>query len=124
MRAAEVPIRIVATTARDLPSYSTLVQLQQTLLEEERVTFLRSLSGPLGTHPMCQLHSAAVYQKALCRIFEISGAPLAQVLRERNAAVMESVCSVMPPSLFMSQIARLEAEQRELLQELGKKGRV
>ena len=59
---------------------------------------------------MMQLHSSAVYQKALCRIFEIGGAPLAQMLRERNAAVTE-------------QIARLEVEQKTLLQELGKKGK-
>ena len=87
----EVPLCIVPGTSRDLPSYNTLVQMQQTLLEEERVTFLRSVSGPAGAHPIAQLHNAAVYQKALCRIFELGGAPLAQVLRERKAAVTESV---------------------------------
>lgn len=103
-------MRIVPPSCRDLPGFLSLVQMQNTLLEEERVTFLRSLSGPTGAHPMMQLHSAAVYQKALCRIFEIGGAPLTQMMRERNAEVLES-------------IARLEAEQRTLLQELGKRGK-
>lgn len=62
-----------------------LVELQQNLWDEERDSYHNSLKAHSQKHPFVLMHSAAIYQKALCRLLEYSCSPLLLLLQQRLA---------------------------------------
>jgi hypothetical protein len=62
-----------------------LVELQKSLWDEERESYYSSIKSRSDRHPFVCLHSAAVYQKALCRLLEYSCSPLLLLLQERRS---------------------------------------
>jgi len=78
----DVPLLFVDPNTTD-NCLEELVELQKILAQEERASYIASLSQKDNTHPFIKIHSSAVYQKALCRLLEYSCAPLVQVLQQQ-----------------------------------------
>eukprot|EP00294_Goniomonas_avonlea_P001753 CAMPEP_0114550512 /NCGR_PEP_ID=MMETSP0114-20121206/6112_1 /TAXON_ID=31324 /ORGANISM="Goniomonas sp, Strain m" /LENGTH=294 /DNA_ID=CAMNT_0001735289 /DNA_START=8 /DNA_END=892 /DNA_ORIENTATION=- len=89
--------------AQHTAALQPLVDLQRILLREEKDSYHASLhrradggrgcggkcdsSGTgIEVHPLQALHSAAVYQKVLCRLMELSSIPLLYTLESRSEA--------------------------------------
>lgn len=104
----EVPIFIVPPPPEAPNLFEKLVALQRILLAEEKASYQESLKGSVPLHPLLQIHSASVYQKALCRVMEYSVLPLLNALGNqdaRNARKLEE----------------LQEEKRQLQQQLKNK---
>jgi len=95
IEAVEIPFRIVAPTATPKGSFNTfdkLVALQDILYSEENSAYTNSLQQ-FGSqnHPLAQMHSAAVYQKSLCRLLELETLPLLHMLQQRHQYNLEKI---------------------------------
>jgi len=104
----EIPILIVSSVAKGPRALEKLVKLQEIMVGEEKTSYIKSLSELGKSHPLVQIHSAAVYQKSLCRLLEIGAAPLLQTLQDRKKYNIEKLAS-------------LEQEKRKLLEEFKEK---
>jgi len=104
----EIPIIIVPSTAKGPKALEKIVKLQEIMVGEEKTSYFNSLAELGKTHPLVQIHSAAVYQKSLCRLLEIGAAPLLQTLQDRKKYNIE-------------RLAALEQEKRKLTEELKEK---
>jgi len=78
------------------------------MVGEEKTSYIKSLAELGKSHPLVQIHSAAVYQKSLCRLLEIGAAPLLQTLQDRKKYNLEKLAS-------------LEQEKRKLIEEFKEK---
>lgn len=113
-REVDIPIRLVngwtepesagGSTYITSNALDMLVELQKILWEEERDSYNSSIKMRSDSHPFVCMHSAAVYQKALCRLLEYSCSPLLLLLQERR-------------TLNQTKLAALKEEKQKLLQQ-------
>ncbi len=106
LEAVEIPLRVVPANTKGLHNtLEKLVLLQEILYTEEKMAYMNSLDIQFGytystgsvlhsssqNHPLVQMHSAAVYQKSLCRLLELETLPLLHMLQQRHQHNVEKV---------------------------------
>jgi len=90
----DVPLQLVPSPPVGPNTLEKLFLLQEILFGEEKSAYLHAikpLPGDKTAHPLVQLHSSAVYQKALSRLLETEALPLLFLLKERNKQNIEKV---------------------------------
>jgi hypothetical protein len=67
-------------------------------------------------HPLTQMHSVAVYQKALCRLIELETLPVLNMLEQRHKFNTDKVSYIIRLIILiiMIQIAELKEEKQRL----------
>eukprot|EP01116_Phalansterium_solitarium_P019984 TRINITY_DN5766_c2_g1_i1.p2 TRINITY_DN5766_c2_g1~~TRINITY_DN5766_c2_g1_i1.p2 ORF type:complete len:350 (+),score=128.36 TRINITY_DN5766_c2_g1_i1:128-1177(+) len=90
----EIPIQIVPPPRNGPNLLEKLVDLQRILAGEEQAAYFASLVPPTGYDealPVVKRHSAAVFEKALCRLFELQQVPLMLALDQRLSEATQQI---------------------------------
>jgi len=90
--AIDVPLRVISSPPNSPNCFEKIHVLNEILYGEERTAYSNSLKPPPGlqtVHPFVQIHSAAVYQKSLCRLLELETTPTLLLMQQKQNQNLE-----------------------------------
>jgi len=94
MERVEISLTVIHASSKGPNNVGKVALLQEILYNEEKSAYLNSLKPNLGqkkSHPLVQLHSAAVYQKSLYRLLELETLPTLEKLQQKHKENLQKI---------------------------------
>jgi len=104
----EVPLNVLPSPVVGPNTLDKICLLQEILYGEEKEEYLQAINSQEVTekvaHPLVQIHSSAVYQKALSRLLETETLPVLFLFQQRHKQNLEKI------KVLKEEKKRLEAQ--------------